>query len=189
MRRGLDPVGALAVEDGVEIRGEDLRLRVLVLQLHGDPRLVDLAADGAAARLLLQVEVLRQLLGDGRAALPDAAGVQVVERRARDAAPIERAVLPVALVLDGDGRAAHRRRDVLPAHADAVLLPRDHPEGDILAGLAEYENQGNQYSYPKFFLRSFFNYILGRYFFGNIFPRTSLVIMFPQNKSNVKGFF
>ena len=80
VRRGLDAVGALAVEDGVEVGREDLGLRVLVLQLHGDPGLVDLAAERAAARLALQVEVLRELLRDRRAALADAARLQVVDR-------------------------------------------------------------------------------------------------------------
>ena len=56
----------------------------------------------------------------------DSARLEVVDRGAGDAVPIERAVLPVALVLDRDRRAAHRGRDVLPAHADAVLDARDH---------------------------------------------------------------
>ena len=95
-----------------------------------------LRLERAAAGLALQVEVLGELLRDRRAALPDVAGLQVVERRARDAVPVERAVLPVAPVLDRDRGRAHRRRDVLPAHADAVLGARDHAERLVLAGLA-----------------------------------------------------
>ena len=46
-RRRLDPVGALAEVDGVQVLGEDLVLRPLALELVGERRLAQLLEDRA----------------------------------------------------------------------------------------------------------------------------------------------
>ena len=65
--RRLDPVGALAEVDLVEVLGEDLVLRPLALELVGERGLAELLEHGAAA--LRAQRVLDELLGDRRGAL------------------------------------------------------------------------------------------------------------------------
>ena len=74
-RRRLDAIGAGAEIDAAEIQAEDLLLGVGLLQLGGQQQLLALALQGALGG---QVEVAGQLLGDGRAALGDAAGPRSV---------------------------------------------------------------------------------------------------------------
>ena len=90
--------------DRVQIGGQDLILRPLLLELPRERRLEELAAD----RLLAgQVGVLDELLGDRRAALHRTVVRDVGPERARHAADVDAAVLVEALVLDGDDRVLH----------------------------------------------------------------------------------
>ena len=98
----------------------------LVGELHREPRLVGLEADRARRSLALRdVEVLRELLGERRPALGHATGLDVLDEGARDALPVDRAVLPEALVLDRDGRVLHQPVDLVERHGLAVLEARD----------------------------------------------------------------
>ena len=65
-RGGIDPVGAAAEIDAVEIELEDLVLGELPLERERQDRFLDLAAEAAVVG---QEDVARQLLGDRRAAL------------------------------------------------------------------------------------------------------------------------
>jgi hypothetical protein len=69
----------------------------------------------------VEVEVLRELLADRRAALPVAVR-DVPKEGPRDAADIETAVRVEPPILDRDGRVAHRPRDVLERDRVAVDL-------------------------------------------------------------------
>ena len=86
------------VRGGVQVLGEDLLLRVLLLVLLRPGRLADLPLD----RLLRvgDVEVADQLLGDRRAALHRLAGLQVLPACAHDRPVVDPAVLVEVLVLD-----------------------------------------------------------------------------------------
>ena len=106
----LDAVRAVPEVDGVEIGGEDLVLLPPLLELPGERRFEELAPDRLLAR---QVRVLDELLRDRRAALHDAAMRDVGPERPRHAAHVDAAVLVEALVLGGDDRVLHPRRDVL----------------------------------------------------------------------------
>ena len=64
---GLDPVGALAEVDRVEVLGEDFVLGPVALEPVGERRLAELLEDRAAA--LRGERVLDELLGDRRGAL------------------------------------------------------------------------------------------------------------------------
>ncbi len=70
LRRRLDPVGARAEIDPVEIEFEDLGLGELVLEPYRQHHFLELAHHVALGR---QKQVLGKLLRDGRAALRDAA--------------------------------------------------------------------------------------------------------------------
>ena len=103
-RRRLDAVGAGAVVHRVEVLGEDLVLAPPVLELPGEHGLAELARVGA---LVADVGVLDVLLGDGGAALDDAAGAQVQDHGAGDALVVDAVVLVEALVLHGHGGLLH----------------------------------------------------------------------------------
>ena len=117
-RRRLHPIRPIAVIDPIQIRLEDLGLRVLMLDLDREDRLVQLAQHGAVFR---EVDVLDELLGDRAAALVEAKVEQVVEAGLARAQQVQTAVLVKAAVLDGDGRLLHRRRDLLQRHDVAPL--------------------------------------------------------------------
>ncbi len=71
LRRGLDAIGAGAEIDAVEIELEDLVLGIFALQPEREFDFLQLARKRA---LLGQEQVLRELLGQRRAALRDARG-------------------------------------------------------------------------------------------------------------------
>ena len=117
LRSDLDAVRLAAEVDGVEVVGEDLVLRQLLVDLERDEHLLDLAVEGA---LIGEVEVLDVLLGDRRTA----AGVIVsghTDDRTRQALDGDAAVLVEAVVLSGDGRLLHRCRDLVDRDVLAVL--------------------------------------------------------------------
>ena len=79
-RGGLHAVGAVAEVDLVQVHLEDAVLRVAALQLQRQHRLLQLALEALVRR---EEEHLGQLLGDGAAALHEAAAPVVLRRRAR----------------------------------------------------------------------------------------------------------
>ncbi len=110
LRGLLDAVGAGAEIDAVEIELEDLGLGEFPFQPERQQHLLQLAVDRA---LLRQKQILRQLLGDGGAALAHAAVQDVGDERARDAEGVDAVVLVEAAVLDGDEGLRHVTRQVL----------------------------------------------------------------------------
>ena len=81
LRGGLDPVGAGAEIDAVQVEFEDLILGIFVLEPEREDRFLNLARQRA---LLRQKQVLGELLGDRRAALDPAAMEDVAKSGARD---------------------------------------------------------------------------------------------------------
>ena len=124
-RRLLDAVRAVPEVDGVEVGGEDPVLAPALLELPRERRLAHLARERP---LVADVGVLHELLRDRRTTLDDALVADVLPERARDAAHVDAVVLEEALVLDGDDRLAHDRRDVLGADEHAALVAAEHRE-------------------------------------------------------------
>ena len=124
-RCGLHADRVLAVEDPVQVLRENLILRVLLLDLGGEVRLLDLLRE--AARRVWVVQVLGQLHGDGAAALPPAAR-RVVDGCADKAQVVDAVVLVEALVLDGHRGVAQRLGDACIRDLGAIGHARDDPE-------------------------------------------------------------
>ena len=100
------------------------------VELPGERRLSHLARD----RLLVPaVRVLDVLLRDRRAALDDALAADVLPERARDTAQVDAVVLVEALVLDGDDRLLHDRRDLFGGDEHAALVTTEDGEHTPLA--------------------------------------------------------
>ena len=97
LRRGLDAVRVVPEVHLVQIAREDPVLGVRVLDLLREAGLLDLAVEGD---LLADVEVADELLRDRRAALDDVAALDVLDRGAHDALPVDPAVLVETPVLD-----------------------------------------------------------------------------------------
>ena len=116
----LDPVGAVAEVDRVEVGRDDLFLGPLVRELIRERRLAQLLED-RAVRLGLE-RVLDELLLDRRGALHGAFVLDVIDERARDAADVDPAVRLEALVLDRDHRLLDDPRDLFGRHDHPVLL-------------------------------------------------------------------
>ena len=107
--RELDPPGAAAEIDRIEVELEDLRLAQRVLDPRGHDHLADLAVIG---EVLADQEVLHDLLGDGRAALR-APGLREVADEGADQAALVDAFVPIeALVLGREERLLDVFRDV-----------------------------------------------------------------------------
>src|SRR3546814_14749519 len=94
-RRCIDTISAGAEVDPVEVDGEDLVLGEAVLQPERQHDLLDLALQSA---IRAEEEVLGKLLGEGGAALGDAAFAQVHVNRTKQAALVDAAVLVEAAV-------------------------------------------------------------------------------------------
>ena len=116
--RRLGTVCEVAVEDRVEVRGEDSLLRPLAVELHGQARLGDLPLDGALAR---DVEGADELLRDRRAALDDAACVQVAPERAGDPLGVDPAMRVEAAIFDRHRRERQPARH--PRERDDLAVP------------------------------------------------------------------
>ncbi len=108
LRRGLDPVGVVAVVDRVQVLAQDHVLRPASAQLDREARLLDLALERT---FVAGVEVGGELLGDRRAALDHLAGAHVTPEGADDALVVDAAVLVEAAVLDRDRRLRQPRAD------------------------------------------------------------------------------
>ncbi len=104
-RRRLDAIGARAEIDPVEIHFEDLVLGVLLLQPQREQHFLHLALQRPVG---LQEQVLRQLLGQRRAALREAAMHQVGRHGAGQADRVDAEMRIEAAVLDRH----HRLRDI-----------------------------------------------------------------------------
>ncbi len=126
LRGGLDPVGAGAEIDPVEIEREDLLLGELRLQPKGQHQLLGLAVHVLGRR---QEEVTRQLLGDGRAAAKRAVVGQVVGFRADDAPGVEAEVVVELPVLDGHEGARHIGGQGVEVHRGRVLAAAHRDQG------------------------------------------------------------
>ncbi len=94
---GREPIGTLAEVDLVHVELEDLILVQSALDLHAEQHFLELALGCAA---VAQVEVARDLLGDGGGTLEPAAGGGL-EQRPRHASPVDAAVAAKARVFDG----------------------------------------------------------------------------------------
>ncbi len=117
---GLDPVGALAEVDRVEVLGEDLVLAPVALEAVGERRLAELLEDRAAA---FGVErVLDELLGDRRGALGGALAEDVLDQGAPDALEVDAAVFVEARVLDRHHRVLDVGGDLSRGEEDLVLI-------------------------------------------------------------------
>src|SRR4026208_2052653 len=103
--------------DRVQVRRENPVLAPALLELPRERRLAHLAREGL---LVPDVGVLHELLRDRRATLDDALLPHVLPEGARDTAHVDAVVLEEALVLDGDDRLAHDRRDVIRGDEDAA---------------------------------------------------------------------
>ena len=91
-----DAVVAVPKIDGVDVQLQDLVLGAGVLQAESHEYLRDLAGE---AFFLGEKQIFCHLLGDGAAALVQAAGAQVVDRRPQDGDGVDAAVLRKAVVL------------------------------------------------------------------------------------------
>ena len=109
-RRRIDAIGAGAEIDAVEIEFENLVLGVFMLQPERQNGLLDLSRNRA---LLRQEQVLRQLLGQGRAALHHAPACNVAEQGAEHADGIDAPMAVKTAVLDGDEGLGQIRREIL----------------------------------------------------------------------------
>jgi hypothetical protein len=118
--RRLDPVGALAEIDRVQILGEDFVLAPVALEPVGERRLAELLEHGAAAFRFQRL--LDELLGDRRGALFGTLAEEVVDEGAADALEVDAAVFVEAGVLDRDHRVLHVRRDLARVEQDFVLI-------------------------------------------------------------------
>ena len=105
---GRHAVGAVPEVDGVEVQLEDALLRVALLELPGERRLLRPCGRGSGRRS--SSSVLHELLGDGRAALGDLALGGVDLHGPEDGPEVDAVVEPEPLVLDGDDGVARACR-------------------------------------------------------------------------------
>ena len=127
-RRALDAIRAVPEVDRVEVSGQDLVLRPLLLELPRERSLLQLPCDGM--RVAGQL-VLHELLGDRRAALHGALMADVGPERARHAADVDSTVLVEALVLGRDDRLLHPRADAVARHEHPALAAAQHGEDRV----------------------------------------------------------
>ena len=131
---GLDPVGVIAVVNGVHVRAEDPVLGPVASELDSQTGLLDLPLERPLTR---DVEVADELLGDRGAALDDLARAQVFDRGTDDALVVDAAVLVEAPVLDRDGGLRHPRAHLRKGDWLPVLLSRDRAEEGTVGGVDE----------------------------------------------------
>ena len=125
-RGGLDPVGAVAEVDRVEVVAEDPLLRPLARDLVGQRGLAHLLEQRAV--VLGGERVLDELHRDRRAALHGLLVAHVLPQRAADAAQVDAGVRVEAAVLDRDDRLLHVRGDLVGLDEVALLVAGEHPE-------------------------------------------------------------
>ena len=138
-RRRFAAEDAVAPLDHVQVDLENPALAEAGLEPPRDEQLAQLAHGNARRR---QVEVLRQLLGDGAGAAREAAILPVAFERGLDLVEVDAVVIEERGVLRDDHRALQMRRDLPvghPAVADAELallrLRLSHPQFHERRGL------------------------------------------------------
>ena len=144
MRRAVDAEGAAAHIGAVEIEFQDFVLGEPGLQPDREKRLVDLALDGA---LVAQEQVLRELLGNRRAALPHAAGLRVGHQRARRAGDVDAEMVVEAAVLGGERRLDQIVRKIFERNRVVVL---DAAAADRIAVAIEKRHREIGFLQPVF---------------------------------------
>src|SRR5262249_10792400 len=107
-RGELDPPGAAAEIDGIEIELENLRLAERTLDPRRHDHLADLALIG---QVFAHQQVLDDLLGDGRAALRAPGGGEIADEGADQAALVDPLMLIEPFVLS-------REKGFLPVWGD-----------------------------------------------------------------------
>jgi hypothetical protein len=123
LRGGLDPIGAGAEIDAIEIKLENLRLAESAFEPERKHDFLHLAPERA---LLGEKQVLGELLGDRRAALRHAAAKHVGRRGAHEPEGIDAVMAEEAPVLDRDERLRQIGRKLLDRHiSTAHLAARD----------------------------------------------------------------
>ena len=136
-RRRADTERAAAHIGAVQIELQDLALREVRLEPEREIGLLDLALQRA---LVGEEEVLGELLGDGGAALHDAARPGVLHQRAEGAHDVDAEMLEEAAVLRRDHRLDEVVRQVLEldgivlqdaALADDVAIAVEEGDGEI----------------------------------------------------------
>ena len=115
----------MAEVDGVQVGSENPVLAPALFQLPRERGLPHLPCERP---LVADVGVLHELLRDRRPTLDDALLADVLPEGAGDAAHVDAVVLEEALILDGDDRLAHDRRDVLRVDEHPALVAAQHGE-------------------------------------------------------------
>ena len=150
-RSHLDAEGVVEEGDGVEVGLQDLVLGVERLNLVGRHGLFELAGERGLAPYFFGVEVARQLLGDGGAAL--AVARQRMHHRGCGAAPVQAVVLIKTVVFGGDQRLHHIGRDLVQRHPAAVAAGEQGQlfavgaqdlRGVVFLGLADVAQAGRE---------------------------------------------
>ena len=116
LRRRLDAIGARAEIDAIEIELEDLILGIFALEPEREDRLLNFARQRA---LLRQEQVLRELLGERRAALHAAHARDVADDRARNPDRIDAEMRIEAAILDRDESLRQIGRQFAQVHGGA----------------------------------------------------------------------
>jgi hypothetical protein len=130
LRRAFDAVSTGAEIDAVEIKLEDLRLGVFVLEPEREHDLLRFARDGA---LLGQEQILGELLRQRRAALRRAAAQNVANDGAHNAERIDAEMRIEAAVLDGDEGVRQVSRQFAHRHRGAAHVAARGERGAIRA--------------------------------------------------------
>ncbi len=137
LRRGANPVGALAEEDLVDVQRENLFLGEL--GLHQE-RNVDFAHFSLHIAPRRQKHVAGDLHGDRARPLADAAGFEVGHRRPQNPLPINAMVTEEAIILGGQKRLDELLGELFVADRDPALLtdgseqlpvPGVNPQGNL----------------------------------------------------------
>ena len=141
-RGGFDAVGAVAVEDGVEVHVQDLVLGVRLLHLDGDVGLANLAAQRVLELLVGEDRPAHELLRDRGAAALLAAAEHLAHGGTGDALGVNAVVLVEALVLGVDGALDDVVGDLVERHGATVLQVVRH---DLVAvGVVDARGLGDE---------------------------------------------
>ena len=156
-RGRLDPVGAVAEVDRVQVVAQDLLLGPLVREVVGERGLAELLEERAV--VLGGERVLDELLGDRRAALDGLLCTTSWKKARADAAQVDAVVGVEAAVLDRDDRVLHHRRDLRLSEKDPLLVAGERAElvavvveDDRVAGGRELELRqvgGDRHHHPE----------------------------------------
>ena len=128
---GLDAEGAATEVGAVEVKAEDLALGEMRLEPQRQKGLVDLARQGS---LVGEEQVLGELLGQRRAALPHAVTARVHQQRPQRADDVDAVMVEEAAVLGGEQRMDEVGRQLVEGHRVVV---KDPATPDLLAVAVE----------------------------------------------------